>query len=99
MELAQLQRELLTSAVGAVRRGGVVAYVTCSPHALETELVVRDVLRRLEREGAAVEVLHAGDTATRLAPRPPAGADREMLQLWPHLDGTDAMFCALLRKR
>ena len=99
VELAQLQRELLTSAVGAVRRGGVVAYVTCSPHALETELVVRDVLRRLEREGAAVEVLHAGDTATRLAPRPPAGADREMLQLWPHLDGTDAMFCALLRKR
>ncbi|MBO3725554.1 rRNA small subunit methyltransferase B [Actinomyces bowdenii] len=96
-ELAQLQRELLTSALRAVRRGGVVAYVTCSPHALETELVVRDVLRRQEREGMAVEVLHAGDAATRIAPRPPAGAGREMLQLWPHLDGTDAMFCALLR--
>ncbi|MBF0696559.1 rRNA small subunit methyltransferase B [Actinomyces bowdenii] len=96
-ELAQLQRELLTSALRAVRRGGVVAYVTCSPHALETELVVRDVLRRQEREGLGVEVLHAGDAATRIAPRPPAGAEREMLQLWPHLDGTDAMFCALLR--
>ncbi|BDA65580.1 rRNA cytosine-C5-methyltransferase [Actinomyces capricornis] len=96
-ELAQLQRELLTSALRAVRRGGLVAYVTCSPHALETELVVRDVLRRQEREGLGVEVLHAGDAATRIAPRPPAGAEREMLQLWPHLDGTDAMFCALLR--
>ncbi|WP_048684977.1 RsmB/NOP family class I SAM-dependent RNA methyltransferase [Actinomyces urogenitalis] len=97
-ELAELQRELLVSALAAVRVGGLVAYVTCSPHVLETELVVRDVIRRLEREGRGAEVLHAGDVATRVAPVPPAGADRPMLQLWPHLDGTDAMFCALLRR-
>ena len=75
-----------------------MTYVTCSPHTLETSLVVRDVTRRLEREGLRTEPLHAGDVATRLAPQPPAGADRETLQLWPHLDGTDAMFCALLRR-
>ena len=75
-----------------------MTYVTCSPHTLETSLVVRDVTRRLEREGLRTESLHAGDVATRLAPQPPAGADRETLQLWPHLDGTDAMFCALLRR-
>ena len=96
--LAELQRELLASALRAVRRGGVVTYVTCSPHALETTLVVRDVRRLLEREGLRTEPLHAGDVATRLAPQPPAGSDREALQLWPHLDGTDAMFCALLRR-
>ena len=96
--LAELQRELLTSALRAVRRGGVVTYVTCSPHALETTLVVQDVTRLLEREGLRTEPLHAGDVATRLAPQPPAGSDRETLQLWPHLDGTDAMFCALLRR-
>ena len=96
--LAELQRELLASALRAVRRGGVVTYVTCSPHALETTLVVRDVTRLLEREGLRTEPLHAGDVATRLAPHPPAGSDREALQLWPHLDGTDAMFCALLRR-
>ena len=96
--LAELQRELLTSALRAVRRGGVVTYVTCSPHALETSLVVRDVTRLLAREGLSTEILHAGDVATRLAPQPPAGADCEMLQLWPHLDGTDAMFCAVLRR-
>ena len=72
--------------------------MTCSPHALETTLVVRDVTRLLEREGLRTEPLHAGDVATRLAPHPPAGSDREALQLWPHLDGTDAMFCALLRR-
>ena len=97
-ELAELQRELLTSALATVRPGGVVAYTTCSPHVLETEYVVRDVTRRLDRRGQRVEVLHAGNAATRLAPRPPAGTERRMLQLWPHLEGTDAMFCALLRR-
>ena len=97
-ELAALQRELLAGALTAVRPGGVVAYATCSPHVLETEYVVRDVLRQLHRSGGRVEVLHAGDIAARTAPRPPAGADRQMLQLWPHADDTDAMFCALLRR-
>ena len=75
-----------------------MAYATCSPHVLETEYVVRDVLRQLHRSGGRVGVLHAGDIAARTAPRPPAGADRQMLQLWPHADDTDAMFCALLRR-
>lgn len=97
-ELAGLQRELLTSALSAVRRGGVVAYVTCSPHVLETELVVRDVMKALNKERESVELLHTGDVATRVAPVPPAGADRDTLQLWPHTEGTDAMYCALIRR-
>src|SRR5690606_23602010 len=44
--LGSLQRDLLTSALEAVRVGGVVAYVTCSPHVAETRLVVEDTLRR-----------------------------------------------------
>ena len=40
--LAQLQRELLASALRLVRPGGVVAYATCSPHRAETV----DVLER-----------------------------------------------------
>ena len=43
--LGPLQRELLASALDAVRPGGVVAYVTCSPHVAETHLVVEDVVR------------------------------------------------------
>ena len=64
-----------------------------------TRLVVEDVVKRLARTGREIEVLHAGDVATRIAPVPPAGADQPMLQLWPHLDASDAMFCALLRRR
>lgn len=97
-ELTQTQRELLAAALRTVRVGGLVAYVTCSPHVEETELVVRDVRRWAERQGLGTELVPAGDVATRVAPVPPAGADRQLLQLWPHLDGTDAMFCALIRR-
>lgn len=89
--LGPLQRSLLATALAAVRRGGVVAYVTCSPHLAETELVVRDVLR----EVSDVTVL---DAAT-FVPQVPDCAVGPFVQLWPHRHGTDAMFCALLRRR
>ena len=38
--LTRLQRELLAAALRHVRPGGVVAYVTCSPHLAETVGVV-----------------------------------------------------------
>ena len=43
--LGAIQRDLLRAALEAARPGGVVAYVTCSPHLAETEFVVSDVLR------------------------------------------------------
>ena len=93
--LGALQRELLTAALDAVRPGGVVAYVTCSPHLAETQLVVTDVLRKRDD----VELLDA-----RVAIRAVAGAqiplgDRFDVQLWPHVHGTDAMHLTLLRRR
>ncbi len=92
--LTRLQGELLASALDAVRPGGVVAYVTCSPHAAETRTVVADALRRrpdvtqLDARGAVRDV--AG-------PDIPLG-DGPAVQLWPHVHGTDAMHLALLRR-
>ncbi|MGH4016522.1 MAG: RsmB/NOP family class I SAM-dependent RNA methyltransferase [Pseudonocardiaceae bacterium] len=88
-ELTRLQRELLLAAVRLVRPGGVVAYVTCSPHLDETVRVVSDVVRRTD-----VEQLDArsGFPGVPLLGAGPA------VQLWPHRHGTDAMFCALLRR-
>ncbi|UYG16308.1 rRNA small subunit methyltransferase B [Brachybacterium huguangmaarense] len=96
--LGVLQRELLTSALDAAAPGGVVAYVTCSPHVAETLLVVADVLRRRDD----VEQLDARE-AVRAGVREEArdldlGAGPSV-QLWPHVHGTDAMFLALLRRR
>lgn len=86
-ELTALQRRLLDSALEAVRPGGVVAYVTCSPHLAETRAVVEDVRDR-------VEVLDA----RRFLPEVPGLGDGPYVQFWPHRHGTDAMFLALLRR-
>lgn len=87
--LVRLQRELLLAALRLVRPGGVVGYVTCSPHVDETLRVVADVVRRT---GAAQL------DARPLFPRVPALGAGPQVQLWPHRHGTDAMFCALLRR-
>ena len=51
-ELLPLQRQLLDAAIEATRPGGVIAYVTCSPHAAETQNIVAEVL-----ESGAVSLL------------------------------------------
>jgi 16S rRNA (cytosine967-C5)-methyltransferase len=91
-ELTALQRALLRSALAAVRPGGVVAYVTCSPVPDETSGVVTDVVS--SRPGT--EVLDA----TAALPGVPGARSANPLfaQLWPHRHGTDAIFIALLRR-
>jgi 16S rRNA (cytosine967-C5)-methyltransferase len=89
--MTRLQRELLTAGLRAVRPGGIVAYVTCSPHVVETRMAVRETMRRL---GSTVEHLDARPMFDGL---PDLGAGPGV-QLWPHRHGTDAMFLALLRR-
>jgi 16S rRNA (cytosine967-C5)-methyltransferase len=88
--LSKLQRELLTAALRHVRPGGVVAYVTCSPHLSETVGVLTGVLRRHPE----FERLDARE----YLPGVPDLGDGPTVQLWPHRHGTDAMFLALLRR-
>ncbi|WP_329476240.1 rRNA cytosine-C5-methyltransferase [Kribbella sp. NBC_01484] len=89
-ELRPLQEDLLDSAITSARPGGVVAYVTCSPHLDETRAVVDAVLR--ERDDATLE------DARLLFPGVPDLGDGPDVQLWPHLHGTDAMYLALIRR-
>ncbi|WP_433255511.1 RsmB/NOP family class I SAM-dependent RNA methyltransferase [Streptosporangium sp. CA-135522] len=90
-DLGRLQRELLTSALEAVRPGGVVAYVTCSPHLAETAAVVGDVLRHRDD----VQTLDA----RAYLPEVEGLGEGPHAQFWPHRHGTDGMFLALLRRR
>ena len=91
-ELTALQRDLLRSALAAVRPGGVVAYVTCSPVPAETSEVVTDVVGSTP----GIEIL---DTPGVLSDVPDTrSADPRFAQLWPHRHGTDAIFIALLRR-
>jgi 16S rRNA (cytosine967-C5)-methyltransferase len=88
-ELTRLQAELLASALRLVRPGGVVSYVVCSPHLAETEGVVRDAVRR-----SGADLVDARPFFRDV----PGLGDGPFVQLWPHRHGTDALFCAMLRK-
>lgn len=92
--LTKLQRELLSAALTSVRVGGLVAYVTCSPHPVETQMAVREVLRR----GGSSFTAELIDARAALPPGMPGLGEGPTVQLWPHRHGTDAMFLALLRR-
>ena len=88
-----------TAAIGGLRPGGVVAYVTCSPHLAETAGVVSEVRREF---GGAVEELDARAVLTALSDSdpglPPQKDGSGRAQLWPHRHNTDAMSITLLRR-
>ena len=94
--LGPLQRSLLTSALAAVRPGGVVAYATCSPHLAETRLVVSDVVKRVG--GVLVEDTRPWVT-DRAGARLPGLGVGPGAQMWSHRHGTDGMFVTVLRKQ
>lgn len=90
--LTKLQRELLGAALRATRSGGLVAYVTCSPHLVETQIAVKETLRRTDFGAELIDarpILPAGMPGLGQGPT---------VQLWPHRHGTDAMFLAILRR-
>jgi 16S rRNA (cytosine967-C5)-methyltransferase len=92
-ELAAVQRDLLDAAIESVRPGGVVAYVTCSPHLAETS----DVVTAVADLRGDVTIL---DAPAVLADVPGLRAsDPRFAQFWPHRHGTDAIFLALLSRR
>jgi 16S rRNA (cytosine967-C5)-methyltransferase len=99
-QLVALQSALIDSAVLALKPGGILAYVTCSPHLAETRLAVADALKRHEGELSELQTLdvlnRATDTPITLGES--AASHGRSVQLWPHAHGTDAMFIALLHK-
>lgn len=92
-ELTRLQGELLDSAVEATKPGGVIAYVTCSPHRAETTAVVADAVKRHGLTPLDTPAVLAG-----IVREPLDLGDALHAQLWPHRHGTDAMFIALLER-
>jgi 16S rRNA (cytosine967-C5)-methyltransferase len=93
-ELASLQRELLGAALDSVRPGGVVAYVTCSPHLAETY----DVVTAVTHDRDDVTILDAPAVLPEVPGLRGARSDPRFAQFWPHRHGTDAIFLALLRR-
>ena len=85
-----------TPPCGALAPGGILAYVTCSPHTAETH---GSLAAALERWQGRVEQLDTRAVVQGLSRHPlDLAGDAETVQLWPHRHGTDAMFIALVRR-
>jgi len=100
-ELAKLQRELFASAWAGLKIGGVLAYVTCSPHPAETTAIVdwaekkyAGTLQLIDATALLQELNPELKTNEHIA----LSAGRKTVQLWPQRQETDAMFIALLTK-
>jgi 16S rRNA (cytosine967-C5)-methyltransferase len=95
-ELTALQGELFDAAVRALRPGGLLAYVTCSPHTAETH---GSLTAALKRWGDELEPVDTRASLEALSRHPlDLTGDGRTAQLWPHRHGTDAMFIALVRR-
>ena len=94
-DLVKLQRELIQSAWDALDPGGVLAYVTCSPHLSETTGQVAWAEGKLKGQ---LELVNANKILNSLNPSLKLDESLRTAQLWPHVHGTDAMFLALMRK-
>jgi 16S rRNA (cytosine967-C5)-methyltransferase len=95
VDLTKLQRELLESAWKALEPGGVLAYVTCSPHLSETTAQVAWAEGKFKSD---LELVNANEILNVVNPELGLDESFRTSQLWPHTHGTDAMFLALFRK-
>ena len=95
-ELTKLQGELVDAAVRALAPGGILAYITCSPHTAETHGTLAPAL---ERWRGQIEQLDTRAIVQGVSRHPlDLAGEPETVQLWPHRHGTDAMFIALVRR-
>jgi 16S rRNA (cytosine967-C5)-methyltransferase len=95
VDLVKLQRELFESAWEALEPGGVLAYVTCSPHLSETTALVAWGESKFRQQ---LTLLPANSILNSINPDLRLDENYRTAQLWPHRNGTDAMFLALMRK-
>ncbi|MCD1570144.1 transcription antitermination factor NusB [Agromyces mediolanus] len=95
-ELTALQSELFDHAVELLAPGGLLAYVTCSPHTGETHGTLAAAMRRWD--GVIEPVDTRSVVASVARDELDLAGEPETVQLWPHRHGTDAMFIALVRR-
>lgn len=93
--LVALQRKLLDAGVAILNDGGVIAYVTCSPHKSETVAQVADFLYRHKDFLVLSADPFFPDGARKMNFLQPDGS----IQMWSDLHGTDSMFMVLFSRK
>lgn len=91
--LTQLQFDLLESAGKALKPGGLLLYVTCSPHVAETVGIIDKAQRTL-----GLKVLDLTSSLNAGVMDGTLPTNRKTVQLYTNRDNTDCMFMAMLTK-
>ena len=92
--LVEVQQKILYNAGRTVVPGGVLVYSTCSLDVRENERIIRSFLKDCtDFEPAGLSALLPANLAGKQETRD------GMLQLFPHIDGTDGFFIARLKKK
>ena len=97
-ELVPLQRNLLNRAAEILAPGGIIFYMTCSPHPLETDAQISEFL--VNHPDFKIEPISKEHVTTLKDDCLLQSVKKNgSLQLFTKDFGTDAMFMAMLRKR
>ena len=91
--LTKLQLELVMSAYENLKPGGVLGFVTCSPHLSETTAIVASFLK--QSDAILLDARQALSGQPIYANLP---TNRKTVQLFTDRDQTDCMFIALLQR-
>ena len=94
-DLVQLQEQLLEAACHVVAPGGLLAYVTCTPTIDETTGVLATVMfGRSDFRPVAVAPIISTVTNGSVS----LDGTQPYVQLWPHINNTDAMFISIFER-
>lgn len=92
-ELSELQYGLFESAYAALKPGGLLLYVTCSPHLSETTALISKAAKNMDLQVLDLSKMLNDEYFDGALP-----VNRKTVQLYTHRDGTDCMFMALVTK-
>ena len=93
--LMDLQKQLLEAAWLSLLPGGLLAYVTCSPHLSETTAQIAWFENKFKHQ---FEFVNSNHLLNGINSDLQLDESFQTTKLWPHIHNTDAMFLALISK-
>lgn len=95
-QLTHIQKDILASAAKTLRPGGIMVYSTCTLAPQENQFVVEWFLKN--HEDFALDPI-VNLSAFNMGEEDVKQASSGMIQLLPHIHGTDGLFMARMRKK
>lgn len=97
-KMSVLQKELIKSGIGKLKKGGVLVYSTCSLEPEENEFVIDYALRNFDVKLEKIEIPIGEEGITEAFGKKLNSEIKLCKRFWPHKTGTEGFFVAKMRK-